>query len=197
MTNSRFFAPTFFALCCTFACDLSGTSVDIDVDSAGDTDAADDDGADDVAASESGDPDDHDPDCTTSGAADDGESGATTDPATDTPPELVITLPAEDATNDSGPQYDGFDDEMGLWYVDVMLAAEATDAEDGDLSMSIEWTTDQDGIQDAALGSGGEISVRLYSDDCFGTTHVITATVTDADGNSGEAMRVLNLWTLC
>lgn len=194
MKKSRLLAPTSLALCCSFAaCDLP--AVDVDVDSASDTDVADDgddgDEGDDVAQSESGDPD-HEPGCTT-GGADDGESDA----ASDTPPELTITAPAEDATNDAGPMYDGYDDAMGLWYYDVTLTAEAIDAEDGDLSTSIVWSTDQEAIQQAELGTGAEVSVRLYSDDCFGTLHVITATVTDADGNTTDAMRLLNIWELC
>lgn len=192
MKNPRLLARTSLALCLSFAaCDLP--AVDVDVDSASDTDVADDgDDGDDVAQSESGDPD-HEPDCTTGGVADDGESDA----AADTPPELTITAPAEDATNDAGPMYDGYDDAMGLWYYDVTLTAEAIDGQGGDISASIEWSTDQEAIQQSALGTGGEVSVRLYSDDCFGTLHVITATVTDADGNTTEAMRLLNIWELC
>ena len=79
----------------------------------------------------------------------------------------------------------------------MTLEGVATDAEDGDLSTSIEWTTDQGDIQDAALGTGAELDVRLYSDDCFGTTHTLTANVTDADGNTTSAIRLLNIWTLC
>lgn len=197
MKNPRLLVPTSLAFCLSFAaCDLP--AVDIDVDSASDTDVADDgDEGDDVAQSESGDPDagdteDHEPDCTTGGAGD-GESDA----ASDTPPELTITAPAEDATNDAGPMYDGYDDAMGLWYYDVTLTAEAIDVQDGDLSASIEWSTDQEAVQQSALGTGAEVSVRLYSDDCFGTLHVITATVTDGDGNTAEAMRLLNIWQLC
>ncbi len=175
------------------ACDLP--NVDIDDDTAGDTDSAvDGDDGDDVAASEgTDDTGAHPEDCTVGDGVDDDETG----PASDTPPEIIITLPAADATNDAGPNYDGFDEELMLWYYDVSLAAEATDLEDGDLGMAVEWTTDQVQVQDAALGTGAEVSVRVYSDDCFGTTHTLTATVTDADGNTASAVRLLNIWTLC
>jgi arylsulfatase A-like enzyme len=53
---------------------------------------------------------------------------------------------------------------------DVVLAATAVDAEDGDLSAAVTWSSDRDG----ALGSPADLSIG---------PHVITATVADLDGH--------------
>ena len=60
----------------------------------------------------------------------------------------------------------------------------------------MQWSTDQS-VQDMMLGTGASATVRLYSDDCFGTVHTITATVSDSDGNEASAQRLINIWTLC
>ncbi|MGB5703724.1 MAG: hypothetical protein WBM48_12970 [Polyangiales bacterium] len=40
--------------------------------------------------------------------------------------------------------------------------------------------------------------MRLYLDDCFGTTHVITLEVTDSDDETTVSEpRTLMIWTLC
>ena len=116
---------------------------------------------------------------------------------TDTVPELSITSPGMDLEGDQGQVYDGYDDELELWFADVELAGTATDIEDGDLGAEIVWSTDQTDLQAAELGAGASVAVRLYSDDCFGTTHTITATVTDSDGNEVSEPRVVNIWTVC
>ena len=74
----------------------------------------------------------------------------------------------------------------------------ATDPEDGELTGSaLVWTTDQTAIQDAALGTGKTVKVRLYSDTCTGTRHEITLTATDSSGNVRTALRRIFIWTLC
>ena len=90
--------------------------------------------------------------------------------STDTPPQVVITSPAENTgTGNADYGYDGFDDERGQWYTDVTLTGTANDTEDGVLSgTSLTWTTDRDDIQTAELGTGETLSVRLYSDTCTG-----------------------------
>ena len=95
--------------------------------------------------------------------------------------------------------YDDFDDAFGLWYKDIELEGTGVDAEDGTLTgASLAWTTNQTGIQPAELGSGTNLTVRLYSDDCFGVEHVITLTVTDSEGlmTMSEPRRIF-IWTLC
>jgi len=56
----------------------------------------------------------------------------------------------------------------------VTLTGTATDAEDGTISSSIVWTSDQDG----SLGSGASISTSLLS----ASVHTITASITDSGG---------------
>ena len=60
----------------------------------------------------------------------------------------------------------------------LTLTARATDVEDGDLGAHITWTSDRDG----ALGTGSSIAAGALT---VGT-HVIDATVTDADGLRGS-----------
>jgi hypothetical protein len=61
----------------------------------------------------------------------------------------------------------------------VTLTATATDAEDGDLSGSVTWTSSVDG----SLGSG----VSLVTSSLSLGTHTITASVTDGAGQPGSA----------
>lgn len=55
----------------------------------------------------------------------------------------------------------------------IAFAASATDAEDGDLSAGIVWTSDLDGV----LGTGGAIAANLSLG-----THTVSAAVTDSGG---------------
>ena len=59
------------------------------------------------------------------------------------------------------------------------FAGTATDAEDGDLTAGLAWTSDVDG----AIGSGGSFSTSALS---VGV-HTITAAVTDSGGAAGSA----------
>lgn len=126
-----------------------------------------------------------------------GEGSSSEDgPSTDTPPEVMILEPSTDLVGGESLFYDAM--EGNLWYTDVTLRGMATDAEDGDLSSQIQWETDLVDIQSAALGDGAEVTVRLYSDDCYGVTHTITATVTDSDGNAVDsASRQIRIYTIC
>jgi hypothetical protein len=56
----------------------------------------------------------------------------------------------------------------------VTFAGTATDAEDGDLSASVDWVSDRDG----ALGTGASVT----RSDLSAGAHVITASVTDSGG---------------
>ena len=74
-------------------------------------------------------------------------------------PEATITAPADGAsflTTDS-----------------ISFSGSATDAEDGDISASLAWTSDLDG----GIGSGATFSTTLTAG-----THLITASVTDSGG---------------
>jgi hypothetical protein len=88
---------------------------------------------------------------------------------------------------------------MGLWYKDVTLEGRGIDDEDGMLTGdALVWKTDQTGVQAEVLGTGENPTVRLYSDDCFGTEHVITLEATDSgDQTTTSAPRSLIIWTLC
>lgn len=48
------------------------------------------------------------------------------------------------------------------------------------------------------LGTGENPTVRLYSDDCFGTKHIIVLEASDTDGQTtASETRRLFIWTLC
>lgn len=119
---------------------------------------------------------------------------------TNTPPEATIVEPAADSgINDSEYAYDGFDSDMSLWYKDVALVGTGVDTEDGTLSgEALQWKTNRTDLQDETLGTGANPTVRLYSDVCVGTEHIITLEVTDSDGASTTSEpRTLRIWTLC
>src|SRR5207253_3279422 len=60
----------------------------------------------------------------------------------------------------------------------VAFIGSATDIPDGDLSFSLQWTSDIDG----PIGTGPSVTKRLSAG-----THTITASVTDSDHNTGSA----------
>ncbi|MDT8281917.1 MAG: hypothetical protein RQ982_03790 [Gammaproteobacteria bacterium] len=66
----------------------------------------------------------------------------------------------------------------------VALQGTATDLEDGDISASLQWSSDIDGV----LGAGSMLSTALSVG-----THTITATVTDSSGSSASQNVVLNI----
>ncbi len=85
-------------------------------------------------------------------------------PPTNTAPSVSISAPANGSSFGSG--------------ANVTFTGSATDAEDGDLSSSISWSSSLDG----ALGNGASISTSGLSNG----THVITASVTDNGGLSAS-----------
>ena len=117
----------------------------------------------------------------------------------DNPPLVTILEPSADSeVSEDQYAYDGFDDVRGQWYTDVLFVGTGEDPEDGTLSgSSLQWSTNRTDVQDGALGEGGNATVRLYSDSCFGTWHDVTLTATDSDGNERSAVRRIFIWTLC
>ncbi len=79
-----------------------------------------------------------------------------------TDPVVIVTSPADGSTF--------------LTTDTITLTGTATDAEDGDVSSGISWSSDLDG----ALGSGASQPVTLTEG-----THIITASVIDSDSDSG------------
>ncbi|MFW2390689.1 MAG: hypothetical protein ACN4G0_20310 [Polyangiales bacterium] len=117
-----------------------------------------------------------------------------------TPPEATIVEPAADSGSSNLDYiYDGYDSDLELWYKDIELVGTGVDMEDGTLTgAALQWKTNQTEVQDESIGTGENPTVRLYSDDCFGTTHVITLEVTDGDGASTTSEPLtLMIWQLC
>jgi len=119
---------------------------------------------------------------------------------TNSPPEATIVEPASDSgTNNSAYVYDGFDSDSGLWYIDVDLEGLGQDEEDGTLTGdALVWKTNQTLIQGELLGTGANLTVRLYSDECTGVEHLIRLEATDSDNETATSSpRALTIWTLC
>jgi hypothetical protein len=83
----------------------------------------------------------------------------------DAPPVVTITAPSDGSSHSEGDP--------------VTFTGTASDAEDGDISANLAWSSDRDG----ALGSGASITTSGLS---LGT-HTITASVVDSSGQSGSA----------
>jgi hypothetical protein len=84
--------------------------------------------------------------------------------ATNTAPVVTITEPADESTFAQG--------------IAVSFVATATDAEDGNLTSAITWSSSRDG----ALGTGGSVTTNSLS---VGS-HVVTASATDSSGLIGQ-----------
>jgi hypothetical protein len=85
---------------------------------------------------------------------------------------------------------------LGLWYKDVTLEVDVTDNEPVDPS-EIRWFTNQTGIQSGALATGNLVTVRLYSNNCFGVKHTIRVEVTDQEGFTVTRQRLIRIYTIC
>jgi thermitase len=99
----------------------------------------------------------------------DGDSDGTTitvylEPPADQPPAVTITDPADGAAFASGAT--------------IGFAGTASDAEDGDVTASLAWSSDIDG----QIDTGGSVAAVLSDG-----VHTITATATDSAGGSGSA----------
>ena len=80
----------------------------------------------------------------------------------DTPPTVAISAPTDGSVYDPGDP--------------ITFTATASDVEDGDLTAAISWSSNVDGI----FGSGGSVTTSALSPG----THVVTASVTDAQGTT-------------
>jgi hypothetical protein len=87
-----------------------------------------------------------------------------------TPPTVSLTSPGNGASFRTSD--------------DISFQATATDFDQGPLTGSISWSSSKDG----PLGSGGAITRKLTKG-----THVITASVTDADGGTGSASTTITV----
>ena len=97
--------------------------------------------------------------CSTPGDGD-GNGGVDGDAA----PTVSITAPADSATFTSGAT--------------ISFSGSANDAEDGDLTADLAWTSDLDGT----IGTGGDVTATLSDG-----THAVAASVTDSAGQSTSA----------
>lgn len=86
----------------------------------------------------------------------------------DTAPTVAISSPADGSVFDSGAS--------------ITFTGSASDAEDGDLTSNLTWSSDVDG----ELGTGGSVAASLSDG-----THMVTASVSDSGGNTtGESIAV-------
>jgi M6 family metalloprotease-like protein len=83
---------------------------------------------------------------------------------TGTVPDVAITSPSNGLLFDSGPV--------------VTFSGNASDKEDGDLTENITWSSSLDGL----IGNGESFTTNQLSDG----SHLITASSTDSDGNTGS-----------
>lgn len=143
--------------------DDTGLSTGSDVGGPDDTGLGDSDGGGEEGGGDSGSSDGSTDTGSAEGGSSEGGGADGADP--NTAPTCTITDPG------SGSAYD--------FTETVTLAAEATDAEDGDLSgASVVWTSDLEG---SALGQGSKLQPSFTVQG----THTITCTATDADGATG------------
>ncbi|MEE8522818.1 MAG: M43 family zinc metalloprotease, partial [Thermoanaerobaculia bacterium] len=89
-------------------------------------------------------------------------------------PQVTITAPADGASFPAGTS--------------IAFAGTATDAEDGDLTAGLGWTSNLDGN----LGSGGSFSATLSAG-----THTVTAAVTDSGGLQGSSSITVTVTASC
>ena len=91
-------------------------------------------------------------------------------PAVNTAPVVTISSPIKDANFTAG--------------IPINFAGSAADAEEGDLSANLVWTSDLDG----KIGIGSSFSTTLSTG-----THLITATATDSQGATDTASVTINV----
>lgn len=105
----------------------------------------------------------------------------------DLPPQATIDFPGEGDRF----QVDGYD-QVGN-YKDLTLQATATDPEDDDATLLIEWFSDTDG----KLGEGNDLEARIHMTEQCGQDITIRLEVTDSDQNTTPDEVTINLWYVC
>lgn len=128
--------------------------------------------------------DDDEPSPTDDGSDGGSDDGSGDEEPADTAPTVTITSPQD------GAEFEAERSEAGRYYVDVQLTATAADQEDGTPpGASVAWTTtaDEHGTGQASvrsLGSGYQLTARLYVGGNGPTVHVLRVAVTDSAGNT-------------
>jgi LysM repeat protein len=102
------------------------------------------------------------------------------------PPVAVILYPGGQARL----PYNNFDQDLNLWYTEVVLEGSAADKEDDVLSeSSLVWSTNfRNAKVSRVLGTGNIVNATLYSDTCSGISHRITLTATDSQSDKSTAV---------
>lgn len=103
------------------------------------------------------------------------------------PPQVVITEPA----TDSVIMATGYDDDGT--YADIALTATATDYEDDDASLTVEWYESNQGL----VATGEDTTARIYMTDTCDSAHTITARVEDSDTNIAEDIISITVYIVC
>lgn len=105
----------------------------------------------------------------------------------DLPPQATIGFPAEGDRF----QVDGHDGTGN--YKDLTLQATATDPEDDDGTLLLEWFSDTDG----KLGEGHDLDARIHMTEQCAQDITIRLEVTDSDQNMTPDEVTINLWYVC
>ena len=107
--------------------------------------------------------------------------------AADFPPLVQILRPQDGAQVGD----EGVDEETEMGFTDVSVEGSANDPEDGVLGGdSPIWTTNRSDLQDAFLGFGRSLRLRLFTGDICSQragTHQLILTATDSAGNASAA----------
>ncbi len=103
------------------------------------------------------------------------------------PPQVVITSPATGAVI----MATGYDEDGT--YADIALQATATDYEDDDVSLTVEWYEDNQGL----VGTGESPTARIYMTETCSSMHTVTAKVTDSDTNVAQDVISISIYIVC
>ena len=136
------------------------------------------------------------------------DEGAPADPASITVQVQAAvsceTIDVNIASPGDGAQlfFDGYDPVRGQHYAEVTFRGTARDDADGPLSgSSLVWYTSEIGYGGdpvtGELGTGSQLTVRIYADDCTGRWHTITLEATDSDGNTTPVWITIRVYDLC